>query len=85
MRCNVPSYLTRRGRGFTQAQFRRFLWDVSAPLADDIISNEKHVQFDVICFRKSSAEMRIVVALHVNGAFLHRGDCKTIVLTGKIR
>ena len=51
--------------GFTQAQFLRFLWDVSAPLADDIISNEKHLQFDVIFLRKSSAEMRIVVAFHV--------------------
>ena len=40
----VPSYLPRDGRGFnpgTQAKFLRFLWDVSVPLAEDIISNEK--------------------------------------------
>ena len=38
VRRSAPSYLTRHGRGFyprTQVQFPRFLWDDSAPLADD--------------------------------------------------
>ena len=61
MRRYVPSYLTRRGRGFYPGFFR-FLSDVSVPLADDKISNEKLVQFDQIFLRKCSTEMRIVVA-----------------------
>ena len=72
----APSYLTYHGRGFypeTQAQFLRLLWDVSAPLADDKISNEKHLLFDPIFLRKSSTKMKIVVARKVNVYFLHRG------------
>ena len=36
----ISSYLTRRGRGYYPGFFQ-FLSDVSVPLADDIISNEK--------------------------------------------
>ena len=57
----VPSYLTRCGRGFYQGCFR-FLSDVSVLLADDIISNENHVQFGQIFLRKSPTKVRIVVA-----------------------
>ena len=60
MRRFVASFLTRRGRGFYPGFFR-FLSDVSVPLADDKISNEKLVQFGQIFLRKSSTEMRIVV------------------------
>ena len=42
--------------------FFRFLSDVSVPLADDKISNEKLVQFGQIFLRKSFTKMRIVVA-----------------------
>ena len=56
MRRYIPSYLTRQGRGFYPGCFR-FLLDVSVPLADNIISNEKYAQFG-----KSPTNMRIVVA-----------------------
>ena len=65
MRRYVPSYLTRHGRGFhpgTRAQFLLFLWDVSAPQADDIISNEKPLQFELIFYANLEQKMRIVVA-----------------------
>ena len=54
-------YLTRHGSGFYPGCFR-FLSDVSVLLADDIISNEIHVQFGQIFLRKSPIKTRIVVA-----------------------
>ena len=54
----VQSYLTRCGRGFYPGCFR-FLSDVSVLLADDIISNEKHVQFGRIFLRKSPTKCEL--------------------------
>ena len=65
MRRYAPSYLTHHGRGFypgAQAQSLRLLRDVSAPLADDKISNEKRLQFDLSFYENLQTKMRIVVA-----------------------
>ena len=58
----VPSYLTRRGRGVYPGFFRCFS-DVSVPLADDKISNDKLVQFGQIFLRKVKTSDFIVETL----------------------
>ena len=68
----VSSYLTRGGRGF-YPEFFRFLSDVSVPLADDKISNEKLVLFGQIFLRKTSTKMRIIVSREIiKRTVLHR-------------
>ena len=85
VRCNVPSYLTRRGREFYPGTVPSFLMERFGSSSRRHNLKYKTFTVDVIFLRKSSAEMRTVVANIFNGALLHRGDCKTIVLTGKIR
>ena len=77
----APSYLTYHGRGFypeTQAQFLRLLWDVSAPLADDKISNEKYLLFDLIFFTKIFHKNENCCSEKKLMCIFSSEDCKTL-------
>ena len=66
------SYLPRHGRGFYPlflAQFLWYLWVVSVPQADNIISNEKYL---LTFLPIPSTKMRIVLALNIKSIILDR-------------